>query len=535
MKHFFSLARWPAGCAVLLAALLSHVEHPEQGTRFAARAASGASSAPRTLMVGGGPSLDSNQVGIESNVRYLNALLPPQAPRITLFADGDLKHATVLYNDDKSAGRDAASSRSSGEQASGERVLQLLMSQGEDASRWRKPRLGGRLDGPSSRAAIANAFARLGRETAREAASNGQAARPLLLYFTGHGDSDKRGYENNLYSLWGEEELSVRDLAGHIARLPAQAPVVVVMVQCYSGSFGNLLFAGGDAKGATIGRDIAGFFASTKERMAAGCTPEVNEAEYHDFTSYFFAALCGRDRVGRRVTGADYNGDGRVGMNEAFCYTLARDESIDVPVCTSDVFLRRFVPKPDAEVFAMPYEQAKAWATPAQRAALEALSSRLKLSGEGRLSAAMNRLRAWQNGDEDGSGEQIYRRFMALRREGRREVLRRWPQLRGGAQNSSTQQAAARRAAIAVLTQQAGAGRWKELLSATDNLNKIYAASEAREIEEARLIRFVRLAKSIVLAHALREGTNAPLQARFARLLAAESRTLLPPVAAPTQ
>lgn len=499
------------------------------------RAATG--PAPRTLLVGGGPSLDSNQVGIESNVRYLNALLPPQAPRVTLFADGDLKHATVLYNEDKSATRGAASSRSSSERVSGERVLELLMSQGEDASRWRKPRLGGRLDGPSSRAAIASAFARLGRDTTQEAASAGQAVRPLLLYFTGHGDSDKRDYENNTYGLWGGEELSVRDLAAHIARLPAQAPVVVVMVQCYSGSFGNLLFAGGDAKGTTVERDIAGFFASTKERMAAGCTPEVNEAEYHDFTSYFFAALCGRDRVGRRVTGADYNSDGRVGMNEAFCYTLARDESIDVPVCTSDVFLRRFVSTPDAEVFATPYEQAKEWATPAQRAALEVLSSRLKLSGAGRLSAAMNRLRTWQDGDKDDTGEQTYRRFVTLRREGRREVLRRWPQLRGAQSSRAERQAqqAARRAAIAALTEQTGTGRWKELLAAADNLDKIYAASEARDIEEARLIRFVRLAKSIVLAHALREGTNAPLQARFARLLTTEGRTLLRPVAAPAQ
>ena len=80
-----------------------------------------------------------------------------------------------------------------------------------------------------------------------------------------------------------------------------------------------------------IERDFAGFFATVKERVAAGCTSAVNEEDYHDFTSYFFAALTGRDRVGRRVTGADYNGDGRVGMDEAYCYTLIHDNSIDVP------------------------------------------------------------------------------------------------------------------------------------------------------------------------------------------------------------
>src|SRR5581483_7127147 len=110
-----------------------------------------------------------------------------------------------------------------------------------------------------------------------------------------------------------------------------------------------------------------------------------NEAEYRDFTSYFFAALTGQDRVGRPVTGADYNHDGRVGMDEAYCYALANDDSIDVPVCTSDVFLRRFVPPTDAQVFQARFSQAQAWAPPAQRAALDALSDWLHLQGEDRL------------------------------------------------------------------------------------------------------------------------------------------------------
>ena len=132
----------------------------------------------------------------------------------------------------------------------------------------------------------------------------------------------------------------MRELAAHIATLPPEVPVTLVMVQCFAGAFGNLVFTGGDPKAAAVEREIAGFFAATREREAAGCTPEVNEAEYHDFTSYFFAALTGRDRVGRAVTGADYNQDGKVGMDEAYTYSLIHDVSIDVPVCTSDVYLR---------------------------------------------------------------------------------------------------------------------------------------------------------------------------------------------------
>src|SRR5206468_2916853 len=190
-----------------------------------------------------------------------------------------------------------------------------------------------------------------------------------------------------------------------------------------------LIFDGGDPQGRTVARDLAGFFATVKERVAAGCTSAVNEDEYHDFTSYFFAALTGRDRVGRRVTGADYNGDGRVGMDEAFCYTLIHDDSIDVPVCTSDVFLRRFVTLKDAELFQTPYTSVLAWATPSQRAALEGLSSTLNKQGEDRLTTSYDKMMQEINGTPAwrGAFREATRRFDTLRQEGKRTLIGRWP------------------------------------------------------------------------------------------------------------
>ena len=156
----------------------------------------------------------------------------------------------------------------------------------------------------------------------------------------------------------------------------------------------------------------------------------MDEAEYRDFTSYFFAALTGRDRVGRRVTGADYNHDGRVGMDEAYYYTLANDRSIDVPVCTSDAFVRRFVPLKDAEVFKAKYSDVQTWGSPAQRYALDALAHSLKReTGEDRLQKAYDEMFRGQFKGTDSTIDrrEALRKFDALRKEAKRTLYGRWP------------------------------------------------------------------------------------------------------------
>jgi hypothetical protein len=466
----------------------------------------------RALIVGGGHEPEANQVAIERNVHYVSRLLPAGAPRVTLFADGDTTSKTVLYEEKPRA------------LPQGERAFALLFSTRDAASpsvlKFRAPALG-KLDGPAQRAAVASAFERL-----RHGAS-----RSVLLYFTGHGSRARDGnLDNNTFDLWGaEEKLSVRDLATHIATLPPDVPVTLVMVQCFAGAFGNVLFTGGDPKAAPVDRPIAGFFAATRERMAAGCTPEVNEAEYHDFTSYFFAALSGRDRVGRPVKGADYDRDGRVGMNEAYAYSLVHDISIDVPVCTSDVFLRRAVTAEDEEIFRTPYSQARAWATPAQGAALDELSKALKLTEEGRLGEAY---RMMVEGTHSlGSRTDMWQamnRFNEARRAARRSMTARFPELR---RRDGAAYQGARKQALEALERRAREGQLRDLFAAEDALARAEEQEYQTELAEARVLRFVRLAKSVILAHRLRESGDAAMRQRFDRLVAAEAGSLVPPVA----
>src|SRR5690348_7372731 len=52
------------------------------------------------LIVGGGPDKEYNQVGIESNVRYVHSLLPVTSTVHVLYANGDPGSRIVQYEDD---------------------------------------------------------------------------------------------------------------------------------------------------------------------------------------------------------------------------------------------------------------------------------------------------------------------------------------------------------------------------------------------------------------------------------------------------
>jgi hypothetical protein len=298
------------------------------------------------------------------------------------------------------------------------------------------------------------------------------------------------------------------------------------MVQCFSGAFGNLLFEGGNPANDLSEREIAGFFSTIDSRMAAGCTPEVDEKEYRDFTSYFFAALSGEDRVGRKVTGADYNGDGIVSMDEAFCYSLAHDVSIDIPVCTSDVFLRKFVKTTDEQVFKTPYSSVLEWASSAQRSALEELSTGLRLTAEDRGKTSYDKA---MGANEQGSQRRnpMFKARRAFEREldsARRTLYSRWPDLKDP---KSSGYAAAKSEALDGI-RRSDAFKFPELLKAENDLMAAFQTNYESQLSEARLIRFVRLFKSVVLAHEIREGADSTLQKRLAKLQQAEHRTLLP-------
>lgn len=455
------------------------------------------------LLVGGGPDQENNTAQIEEHLRFVTSLVPASAGRIVLFADGNPASRNLSYTD-------------SAHLSAGQRALDILLPNDGLGARilTRAPDLGASLDGPSRPGAIDRAFSRL-------AALSGRSGPPVLLYFAGHGSLSQDKDKNSLYNLWGNGELDPATLLREIDRLPPRIPVTLVMAQCFSGGFGNVIFEKANPDLPLNVHLITGFFAAENDREAAGCGTETNSPLYQDFSSYFFGALCGRDKLGHIVTGADFDGDGRVSCHEAYCYALIHDDSIDTPVCTSLIFLRHFANIPDSAIFSTAYHTVLQLATPGQRAALEALSAKLALDGDQRVLAAYDCL---MFSDPIGQPAQLeaFRtaqdRLNALRTDSLHALFEKWPALRW---RDSRDYDRATRGAAAEL--QKDTAQCQEILRSRDLVDR---ADAALDEEEALLVRFTDLVESIIRARHLLGSADAATRRRFQALWQAEQQPL---------
>lgn len=168
-----------------------------------------------------------------------------------------------------------------------------------------------------------------------------QKPKTLRFYFTGHGSSgrgdDSPEFSNNVMDLWNDEQMNVQELTSLLDQLAPETHTQIVMVQCFSGGFSQINFAGGKLSGELTSHNRCGFFSQLKDRFAAGCTPDLKNRE--EYSPYFFSALSGTTEGGRSVN-ADYNRDGRVTSNEAHAFVIISEDSIDVPITTSSQLLR---------------------------------------------------------------------------------------------------------------------------------------------------------------------------------------------------
>ena len=261
-------------------------------------------NSPNFLVFAGGGDRYSNEIALEKNVLYFQRTLknlgfnPLFAS--TFFASGNNEEATIRYLD----------------------------FWGNE--QFKAPRIP-YLQGAATRGNLQNWF----NETA-----NQNVNRPLFFYFTGHGIKNEEDSNNNYLLMWKNKLVSVQELSQMLDKLPAETPVVTMMAQCFSGSFANIIYRGGDPNKGIALQSRCGFFATIKTLPSVGCTPEVNEADYEDYSSSFFAGLSGINRIGEKVASADYNRDGKVSYAEAHAFAKVDEKTMDLPVSTSEVWLQ---------------------------------------------------------------------------------------------------------------------------------------------------------------------------------------------------
>ncbi|MDX2100518.1 MAG: caspase family protein [Leptolyngbyaceae cyanobacterium bins.59] len=262
--------------------------------------------AQKFLVFGGGGAPSYNEIALEKNVLYfqrtLRTLGYDPAKAAYFFANGTNGQATIRYLDPQ--GR----------------------------QRFKVPQIPN-LIGASTPTNLQRSLQTMGRQ------SSGKDS--LFFYFTGHGIKNKQDDNNNAIMLWRDQPVTVQQFTQLLDRLPQETSVVTVMVQCYSGSFANLIYQKGDPDRAIALQNRCGFFATVKTLPSVGCTPAVNEADYRDYSSSFFAGLSGRSRIGQIVPSADYNQDGRVSYGEAHAFAKVDGKTTDLPISTSEAWLQR--------------------------------------------------------------------------------------------------------------------------------------------------------------------------------------------------
>jgi hypothetical protein len=259
---------------------------------------------PDFLVLAGGGAPAYNEIAIEKNVLYFQRTLetmgfnPEQA--LIYFANGNDGAKTIRYLD-----------RAGKEKFKASEIPGVLGS-----ATWKN---------------VQDAIA---------ATKQSATKQPLFFYFTGHGSLNEADENNNAMILWNDREVNVKQFTRVLDQLPGTKPFVTVMVQCYAGAFANMIYQKGDPKQPIALQTRCGFFATIKQQPSVGCTPEVDEADYQDYSSSFFAGLSGINRVGKPVASADYNRDGQVSFAEAHGFAKIDEQAADLPISTLEAWLR---------------------------------------------------------------------------------------------------------------------------------------------------------------------------------------------------
>jgi hypothetical protein len=532
------------------------------------------------LTIGGGYSPTGNQLSLERNVIFQQSVLAEQRPdnprHDVYFADGNDDRRDVQCRDPDFTTKCPPARRMMAELFGDVDSMDLV---------YRSNQVQG-LSGPADKSLIQRRM----RDIAREL----RAGDRLLVYVTGHGgpahdsdedddeydyefddesqtwkakakDSENRG-ENNRFDtsfyMWDNESVSASEFVGWLDRLPHEVEVVLVMVQCFAGGFAHTIFQQADADLGLAPHARCGFFAQVHNRGAAGCTADANEADYEEYSSYFWSALGGKTRTGEQIESADYDGNGQVSFAEAHAYAIIESDTIDVPVRTTGALLQRYsqqarrrrgrsnngdeensfgqilgrlgsqIPTPNPRGLmqaAGPLAKLIDSARPDQRAILERLPDKLGLGAIATVEDARRKLREVKNRTNAANSKlngatETQDRALERVQEELREI---WPELHADLPPLAMELASDR--ADEFVSTVGGLPAYKALGRSKERVQQLSEERLKLARQEARLQRLLQTCESIVLAANLPHVAPREIVERYEQLLAMEEGTLVDP------
>jgi hypothetical protein len=470
------------------------------------------------LTIGGGYAPEGNQASLEKNVLFFQRLLKeqnvPSQWQSAFFADGTDAGKDLQVKDLEAIPK---ANRLMAEFFGSERDLGMM---------YRNHEVPGVRD--STRAAnIRQWFSDVGRTMRR--------GDRLILYVTAHGEQsdDRDNPYDTAISLWGNQSLTVTEVVELLDRLPEGVRVVAIMVQCYTGGFARFIYNEADPDKGLSRQERCGFFATVHDRQAAGCTPDVDEASYVEYSTYFWEALGGRTRTGQAIQRPDYDGDGLVSFAEAHAYTVLKADTIDLPLKTSGEFLSvesQFADEQHRELLSedAPYDVVYKLATPEERAILDSLSQQLELTGNARIETAQNESQAPRRGSRRRQrGRSSGQRAARLRDMIADDLEQRWPELANVLNPGSIELVTTRRDAFVQAVEQHP--RYREYRDQME----LAARRPDPQKRRVKFERFLRTTEDVILRENLKRLGDERRLAQYGALVAAESTSLGVPEPSP--
>ena len=466
-----------------------------------------ATSADFFLTIGGGYSRSGNQASLENNVLYFQRVLE----EIELGRE----HNDIFFSDGESKGQDLQVMDPSSIPKANRLMAELFGSRNSLGLSYRNHHVPA-VRGSTRPANIRKWFLEVGRTM--------QSGDRLLLFVTSHGNRSKNSKDpyDTTIATWDNTSIKMTEFVKMLDGLPSGVQVVTVMVQCHAGGFARFIFNAGDPDKGLSSQQRCGFFATVHDRPAAGCTPEVDESSYVEYSTYFWAALSGRTRTGEKIEMPDYNNDGKVSFDEAHAYTILTADTIDLPIKTSGEFLSEYSKFGDDDSDLLEndesYELILGLANPSQRVVLEGLSKQLKLSGDDRLVDAWKALQARGNRGrsrgrrEDSSADQLRRKIAS-------DIKRRWPGLANVVNPVAVDLMTARRDEfVSAIEKHRDYKRYRELSE---------KSPQGEDKRKVKFDRFLRVADNVALAENLRRINDPKRIAQYKAILRAESSGLV--------